>query len=355
VALIFALKVVFPDKVMLVRGNHEFQDQNEHMGAVGFKAACYQSLQRYGQEFFDQCQATFNYLPLGCVVAEKILVVHGGIGDGDWDLEEVSEAERPIHCDNVKDNPHIYNILWSDPIPETVEHSFGVHDSPRDGHRQLIHQFGSDVTQAFCMRNNLEAVVRSHQAKSGGCGYEVMHNSRLLRVFSARDYEGHQNDGAMLKVRWSKGGKLVIRPQVLRSTVKMRPLGEASTLASQPLLELGWCGFDQSACSGADAEDLEFSRQPAGHPPDPRSRGGASPTISSGRGGGSSPRAAGPRHPQAGGYTPGQAVRTFSHSQNAWVIATVESVGPDGSLVLMYNGRHKPLEPHLVPQYVQPI
>ena len=28
-----------------------------------------------------------------------------------------------------------------------------------------------------------------------------MHDERLVRVFSARDYEGHQNDGAVLLVQ----------------------------------------------------------------------------------------------------------------------------------------------------------
>ena len=39
-------------------------------------------------------------------------------------------------------------------------------------------------------------VVRSHQVASEGC--KVMHSGRLLTVFSARNYHGDSNDGALL-------------------------------------------------------------------------------------------------------------------------------------------------------------
>lgn len=43
VALLFSLKVCFPDRVFLLRGNHEFRDMNTSMteqGSVGFDRAC---------------------------------------------------------------------------------------------------------------------------------------------------------------------------------------------------------------------------------------------------------------------------------------------------------------------------
>mmetsp|Transcript_15174 Transcript_15174/g.41747 ORF Transcript_15174/g.41747 Transcript_15174/m.41747 type:complete len:102 (-) Transcript_15174:295-600(-) len=52
-----------------------------------------------------------------------------------------------------------------------------------------------------------------------------MHENMLVRVFSARDYETHGNDGAVLQVT-SKDldghTMLVVRPQVVRSTKKTR-------------------------------------------------------------------------------------------------------------------------------------
>jgi hypothetical protein len=129
-------------------------------------------------------------------------------------------VERPLREQDVAATPFLYTVLWSDPVPETVEESFGVHDSPRDGHRRLVLDFGKDITERFCEANDILMVIRSHQEKKCGCGYEVMHGNRLVRVFSARDYEGNENDGSILKVRLSRGGKLVVRSQLVRSLLK---------------------------------------------------------------------------------------------------------------------------------------
>jgi len=220
VALVFSLKVAFPDHVHLVRGNHEFVSQNVHMGPSGFKAACAQKLGEHGDNIFCAFHAAFEMLPLACLVDNSLLVLHGGIGDGEWDLQELADAQRPLNDDNIVQNLHLYNIVWSDPIPETVESSFGVHDSPRDGHQHMVVDFGRDVTERFCERNNIEMVIRSHQTRVGAEGYEVMHGNRLMRVFSARDYEGHTNDGCILYARNVKN-RIVIRPQVLHSMMKV--------------------------------------------------------------------------------------------------------------------------------------
>eukprot|EP00929_Paragymnodinium_shiwhaense_P012086 TRINITY_DN11876_c0_g1_i2.p1 TRINITY_DN11876_c0_g1~~TRINITY_DN11876_c0_g1_i2.p1 ORF type:complete len:795 (+),score=158.55 TRINITY_DN11876_c0_g1_i2:53-2437(+) len=218
IALVLALKAVFPDRVFLVRGNHEDAVQNQAMGAAGFEAHC---MDRVNHRVFQAIQACFNWLPLGCVISNKILVVHGGIGDGQWTLHDLANVRRPLAHDDLPRNRMVYNILWSDPIPDDPgQETCGVHDSPRDGHAHMMVTFGRDVTEDFCRRNGIEAVVRSHQALLRGFGYDVMHGGHCIRVFSARDYEGSGNDGCVLSINWSsEGGRphLLVRPQVVRS------------------------------------------------------------------------------------------------------------------------------------------
>jgi len=201
VTLVLALKVAYPLNVFLNRGNHEFPDQNKHGGATGFYAAC---KSRFGPDLGEQVFASFHdafeYLPIGSLVGEKILVLHGGIGDGKWNLSHFESVQRPLNNDQCSEDNILYNVLWSDPLPEQSEESFGAHSSPRDGHANMVHDFGKDITQKFCGQNGLLAVVRSHQEKARGCGYEVMHGGQLIRVFSARDYEGMDNDGCILRI-----------------------------------------------------------------------------------------------------------------------------------------------------------
>mmetsp|Transcript_47221 Transcript_47221/g.122036 ORF Transcript_47221/g.122036 Transcript_47221/m.122036 type:complete len:531 (+) Transcript_47221:169-1761(+) len=222
VVVLFALKVAYPTQVYLNRGNHE----DKHMNAkYGFEAECINSFgPEYGPAVYDAISSAFMLLPLGCVIASRILVVHGGIGDGKWSLNELRKVARPLTHEALQApaNRWLWNILWSDPIEDdqTGSSVFGVHNSPRS---KTAVKFGWNVTQAFCARNGLDLIVRSHQSKKGGLGFDVMHNESLIRVFSARDYERNANDGAVLDIRdegevdGENEGVLTVRSQVLGS------------------------------------------------------------------------------------------------------------------------------------------
>ena len=91
---------------------------------------------------------------------------------------------------------------------------FRVHGSPR-GENAV--QFGPDVTEAFCTRERVSLIVRSHQFVDHG--YKVMHRGHLLTVFSARNYfmkqSGLKNDSAILLVAEDDEGNIRVRPKRL--------------------------------------------------------------------------------------------------------------------------------------------
>eukprot|EP00440_Ansanella_granifera_P015871 gb/GFBE01017244.1/.p1 GENE.gb/GFBE01017244.1/~~gb/GFBE01017244.1/.p1 ORF type:complete len:590 (+),score=90.63 gb/GFBE01017244.1/:1-1770(+) len=236
VGLLFALKLAFPDRVWLIRGNHEERTMNER---YGFRKESNRSLgKEFGPRIFHLVHKAFNQLPLAAIIANQILVLHGGIGDGKWSLGDVLFVKRPLDDDGIYDpkNKWIFNLLWSDPIVDTAEDGaqgvsdiFGVHPSARASDAV---QFGWDVTQTFLAKNGLSLLVRSHQCKRGGTGFDVMHEGTLIGVFSARDYENHCNDGAALFITKAPQGArgraadtLLVRPQVLRSLTKVERSG----------------------------------------------------------------------------------------------------------------------------------
>lgn len=242
IGLLLALKVLHPEKVYLIRGNHEDRLMNEK---YGFKNECMVKLgPDFGKKMFDLMQSAFDRLPLACLIANRALVLHGGIGDGMWGLSDIWNVARPLPSERIlsKENSWLFNILWSDPIEDGAKadpNTFGVHPSPRGG---ITAQFAWNITKTFCARNGLGLIIRSHQSKKGSRGFDVMHSSMLMRVFSARDYEGHGNDGAVLLITKGKGSEtkgkasdeksgnaegnaeelLIVRPQVLRSVKKQR-------------------------------------------------------------------------------------------------------------------------------------
>ncbi|CAK9007233.1 unnamed protein product [Durusdinium trenchii] len=170
-------------------------------------------------------QTAFDQLPLACVVGGHILCVHGGVGDGRWDLNDLRAVRRPLGQQELGSSKFrwVHNILWSDPIEDDR--------AQRDAERDALHvcilccaeclypwpnltRFGWDVTKTFCARNGVDMVVRSHQSKKNGLGFDLMHDECLIRVFSARDYEGHCNDGAVLLVRSGEDEGLQGRPSL---------------------------------------------------------------------------------------------------------------------------------------------
>merc|ERR1712151_15804 len=204
-------------------GNHEDAQINT---IYGFKKQCSDRLgASQGLQVHSAVNACFDQLPLACLIGDRVLALHGGIGDGHWSIDDLRSVKRPL--DNrdlhLPKNGWLWNILWSDPIEDDRNgRTFGVHRSSRSKRAVC---FGWNVTSAFCARNGIDLVVRSHQSKKQGYGFDVMHNESLVRVFSARDYEGHGNDGAVLHIapedpEVGSSGLLTVRAQVLHSLAK---------------------------------------------------------------------------------------------------------------------------------------
>lgn len=223
IGLLLALKVLLPEKVWLIRGNHEDRTMNKR---YGFGDECTDRMgSNLGPKIFELMQRTFDMLPVACLIADRVLVVHGGIGDGTWKVGDVRKIKRPLNGDALNEQ-WIADLLWSDPIEDDdqrMEDVFGVHPSPRGS---ATSRFGWNVSKMFCARNGVSLIVRSHQSKGGSPGFDIMHESLLMRVFSARDYENHGNDGAVLLLQSSERedgvNVITVRPQVLQSTTKAR-------------------------------------------------------------------------------------------------------------------------------------
>ena len=116
--LLMALKVKFPDKIHLLRGNHEDRMIN---AAFGFAEEC---SSRLGEEpsdpdsVFNKVNDVFDWLPLAALIDDKIVCLHGGIGSTLLNLEQIDAISRPldvIHEVSTAEQQLIVDMLWSDP------------------------------------------------------------------------------------------------------------------------------------------------------------------------------------------------------------------------------------------------
>ena len=167
--LLLAIKARYPDRVQLIRGNHESRQITQ---VYGFYDEC---LRKYGSvNVWRYCTDVFDYLTLSALVEGKVLTVHGGLSPSINNLDQIRTIDRK---QEVPHDGAMCDLLWSD--PEDID-GWGL--SPRGAG----YLFGGDVVQQFNTTNQIDLISRSHQLVMEG--YKSMFNDTLVTVWSAPNY-----------------------------------------------------------------------------------------------------------------------------------------------------------------------
>jgi serine/threonine-protein phosphatase 4 catalytic subunit len=87
--LLLALKVRYPDRMTLIRGNHE---SRQITTVYGFYDEC---VRKYGSaSVWRYCTEVFDYLALTAVVDGKVLCVHGGLSPQVQEIDQIRLIDR---------------------------------------------------------------------------------------------------------------------------------------------------------------------------------------------------------------------------------------------------------------------
>ena len=168
--LLLAYKIRYPDRINLLRGNHESRQITQ---IYGF----YDEVRRkYGSSnVWKYCSDLFDFMPLGAIIDGKILCLHGGLPFGINKIAEIRNLDRK---QEIPQEGPMCDIMWSDPSEDMK----GWHKSPRGAG----YLFGSDVCEKFAFENNVQSIVRSHQLLQDG--YRIIFKDLLITVWSAPNY-----------------------------------------------------------------------------------------------------------------------------------------------------------------------
>jgi serine/threonine-protein phosphatase 4 catalytic subunit len=168
--LLLALKVRYPDRITLIRGNHESRQITQ---VYGFYDEC---LRKYGSvNVWRYCTEIFDYLSLSALIEDRILCVHGGLSPSINTLDQIRTLDRK---QEVPHDGAMCDLLWSD--PEDGIEGWGL--SPRGAG----YLFGGNVVDQFNYTNKLDLICRAHQLVMEG--YKYMFNKKLVTVWSAPNY-----------------------------------------------------------------------------------------------------------------------------------------------------------------------
>jgi len=167
--LLLALKVRYPDRITLIRGNHESRQITQ---VYGFYDEC---LRKYGSvNVWRYCTEIFDYLSLAAVIEDRVFCVHGGLSPSINTLDDVRSIDRR---QEVPHDGAMCDLMWSD--PEELE-GWGL--SPRGAG----YLFGGDIVKQFKQTNGIDIISRAHQLVMEG--YKWMFNESLVTVWSAPNY-----------------------------------------------------------------------------------------------------------------------------------------------------------------------
>jgi hypothetical protein len=186
--VVLKLKQMFPERVILMRGNHE--------GPPDLLAYPHdlptQMKNRFGDrgsEAYLKLRELFNHLYTGVIIEDRVVLLHGGAPSQTTTVNDIAYAHE-MHPQEI----HLEEILWSDPWKGIK----GTIASPRGAGRL----FGEDVTKRLLAMLNVKALIRGHQSCPDG--YKTDHSQRVLTLFSRKGAPYNNRQGAYLHLDTSR-------------------------------------------------------------------------------------------------------------------------------------------------------
>jgi diadenosine tetraphosphatase ApaH/serine/threonine PP2A family protein phosphatase len=174
--ILYSLKVLFPQNIYLLRGNHESSQISAY---YGFKSDCLKFL---SGSTYRKFLKSFRHLPYAAVLNDSTFCVHGGLSPHLTKLNQIADLPKPSESsDSLLGN----DLVWSDPLDSADDFA------PSD--RGVGFLFNDSVLNRFLDTNGLETMIRSHEMCENGSRAPL---ARCVTIFSNTDYCGLENDAA---------------------------------------------------------------------------------------------------------------------------------------------------------------
>ena len=146
--LLALLKILYPENVTLLRGNHEDGQVNR---TYSFFAEVEARFADRAKEVFEAFEDCFAAMPMTGLVGGRVLCLHGGLTPRLPSLADIEAVSRPTSRHLTKDEDFI-GILWSDPVDVRNFQPNVARDTCGHG---IGYEFGPPQIHKFCKENEV--------------------------------------------------------------------------------------------------------------------------------------------------------------------------------------------------------
>ena len=176
--IVTRLKMIFPNSVILMRGNHE--------APIEFPFPSHdlpvEVVRRYGYEkgkmiYNGKILPFFSLLTLATMIEGALFMVHGGVPTENLDnnfREAISTADHTFLSNSIMEE-----ILWND--PRTDIRSEEAWEYSRRG---IGKHFGVKISRRWLEISGTKVIVRGHEPCQG---YRIDHGGSVMTLFSCKE------------------------------------------------------------------------------------------------------------------------------------------------------------------------
>ncbi|EFC41233.1 hypothetical protein NAEGRDRAFT_80773 [Naegleria gruberi] len=178
ISLLTCYKLRYPERITLLRGNHESRPITQ---VYGFYQEC---ILKYGNaNVWKYFTDMFDYLTICALIDDSIFCVHGGLSPSIATLDQIRVLER---FKDVPSEGPISDLLWSDPSQDDEDKRDGNVGDFKLNLRGIGFVYSKKFANEFCATNKISHIVRSHQLCMDG--YQVLWDDKLSTIWSAPNY-----------------------------------------------------------------------------------------------------------------------------------------------------------------------
>ncbi|NHI87915.1 MAG: hypothetical protein EAX87_00245 [Candidatus Thorarchaeota archaeon] len=164
---VMALALSEPERVLLLRGNHESDEVAQRYGFYT------EVTRQYSFELYNKYLEMFQVLPMAAISPGFIFACHGGIPENVTSVQDIQKCNR---MDSNFPDDIIFQIAWND--PKDADFRFAANSRGMN-----VRSFGRLAFEEFTRNLDVQLMVRAHEVFPEGV--RTFFDGRLYSVFSA--------------------------------------------------------------------------------------------------------------------------------------------------------------------------